>query len=61
MALGAVVLVAVLSGCEGDDGRPCIRSHSELMPISMPGPNGTTSIQWMPYDVCDEYGPAPTP
>ncbi len=47
-----------VAGC-GDD-RPCLKSHTDLVPITQfVGNPPTAVVTWMPHEVCDKYGPAP--
>lgn len=53
-----VVLVLALGGC-ATDGRRCLQSHTDLMPITMINAKGQPYITWMPVDTCDRYEETP--
>lgn len=53
-AAGVLVLAAALTACE-DDTRPCVKSHTELTTVVMPGANDSVTVSAVPYTACDEY------
>lgn len=52
IAAAAAVLVLSLTGC---DGRKCLQSHTEFMPVWMLDGKGGGSVSIVPMDICDKY------
>ncbi|MFF4245260.1 hypothetical protein ACFYY2_12400 [Streptomyces sp. NPDC001822] len=53
-----VIVAMILTGCEVDT-RKCLKSHTDLMPITMVGAKGQPYVTWMPVDTCDRYEEKP--